>query len=283
MAALDPTARSILAEGRQLHLGLLTSRGPHVTPELYATVDYDIWFATAADTLKSRLLPRNGTVSALVRAGSRSFVLRGAAKQYDAANARELLGSAAEGFRALQAIGAFTMRNAADLGGFARDLVAGRLPSRLPQRRILVRLRPVAWATLDGTALNTVDGDWPGRVEAPDVVPGLPGARDAAIAWRYDEGVVVLPGRLESPVSDTAVAHAPGVLAQLAGVEAGESAAAVVSDDYRAPGPAAKSGSMLRGRGTLSYDGAFARIELAVERETSWDGAATRTEERPAS
>ena len=282
MAALDPTARSILAEGRQLHLGLLTRRGPHVTPELYATVGDDVWFATAADTLKSRLLPRNGIVSALVRAGSRSFVLRGEAKQYDVTNARALLGSAGEGLRALQAIGAFTVRNAADLGGFARDLVAGRLPSRVPQRRNLIRLRPLAWATLDGTALNTVDGDWPGRVEAPDVVPGLPGARDAAIAWQHDDGVIVLPGRLES-ASDLAVAHAPAVLAQLAGVESGESAVAVVSDDYRAPGPAAKSGSMLRGRGTLSFDGAIARIQLAVERETSWDGAATRTEERPAS
>lgn len=283
MAALDPTARSILAEGRQLHIGLLTRSGPHVTPELYATVGNDVWFATAADTLKSRLLPRNDTVSGLVRAGSRAFVVRGETKQYDAANARELLGSAAEGLRALQAVGAFTMRNAADLGGFARDLVAGRLPSRLPQRRILVRLRPVAWATLDGTALGTVDGDWPGRVGAPDVVPGMPGTRDAAIAWQYDDGVIVLPGRLEAPVSETAVAHAPAVLAQLAAVAAGASAASIVTDDYRAPGPAAKSGSMLRGNATLSYDGALARVELTVDRETSWDGAATRTEERPAS
>jgi hypothetical protein len=283
MAALDPTARSILAEGRQLHLGLLTSRGPHITPELYATVHNDLWFATAADTLKSRLLPRNGTVSGLVRAGSRSFVLRGETRLYDAANARSLLGSAGEGLRALQAIGAFTVRNAADLGGFARDLVAGRLPSRRPQRRILVRLRPLAWATLDGTALNTVGGEWPGRVEAPDLQPGLPGARDAAIAWQHEDGVIVLPGRLESPAAHVAVVHAPAVLGQLAGVEAGEAAAAVVSDDYRAPGPAAESGSMLRGRGALSYDGAVAHIELVVERETSWDGAATRTEERPAS
>ena len=283
MAALDPTARSILAEGRLLHIGLLTRSGPHITPELYATVDNDLWFATAADTLKSRLLPRNSTVSGLVRAGSRSFVVVGETKQYDAADARALLGSAADGVRALQAIGAFTVRNAADLGGFARDLVAGRLPSRRPQRRILVRLRPLAWATLDGTALNTVDGDWPGRVEAPDDRPGLPGERDAAIAWQRNDSVMVLPGRIESSQPRKTVAFAPAVLAQLAAVDAGDAPASIVSDDYRAPGPAAKSGSMLRGTAALTYEGALARVELAVERETTWDGATTRTEERPAS
>ena len=73
------------------------------------------------------------------------------------------------------------------------------------------------------------------------------------------------------------------MLAQLAGISAGDVAAAsVVTDDYRAPGPAAKTGTLLRGKGAVEFDGALAHIEMTVERETTWDGASARTEDRSA-
>ena len=283
MAALDPTARSVLAEGRQLHVGVLTRSGPHVTPELYGTVGDDLWFATAASTLKHRVLQRDSSISGLVRVGSRALVLVGEAKRYDPADPRSLVGGARDALRTLQAVGAFSVRNAADLGGFARDLVAGRLPSRRPERRMLVRLRPRSWVTLDGTALGTVGGDWPGRVTAPDVTPGLPGDRDAVVAWQGSDDLLLLPARLRTGDGELACATAAAALGQLAGLEPGTADAAIVTDDYRAPGPAAKVGTLLRGSGSLRYDGTLAHIELTVHRETTWDGATTRTEDRSAS
>jgi hypothetical protein len=173
------------------------------------------------------------------------------------------------------------MRNAADLGAFARDLAAGRLPSRRPPRRVLVRLRPARWQRLDGTRVEAVAGAWPGRVTAPDAAPPLEGDRDAAVGWETEGGPLVLPARAQR---DAAVACIPAVAAQLAGLAAEEpTAACVVVDAYNRPGPAAKNGTLLRGTARLRYDGALARVELEVSRETTWDGAEARTEERPAS
>ena len=48
----------------------------------------------------------------------------------------------------------------------------------------------------------------------------------------------------------------------------------VVVDDYVAPGPAAKEGTLLRGTARLEPSG---RIEIEPERETEWRGIATQT------
>src|SRR3954453_1164855 len=152
----DPEARGIFAEGRQLYVGVVTKNGPHGTPELYATVGDDLWFATAASTLKVKAVRRDGRMAAMVRVGSRAAIVTGEAEEYDVADPLRLVGRARDGVRALQAVGTFTLRNAADLGGFARDLVAGRLPSRRPPRRILVPLPPHATPVL---GVRGVPGD----------------------------------------------------------------------------------------------------------------------------
>ena len=281
MDVLDPTARGLLAEGRQHYVGVLTTGGPHVTPELYAVVGDDLWFATAASTLKTRVIRRDPRVSALVRVGSQSVVVAGETTDFDIGDPMRLASQSRDAWRALQAIGAFTVRNAGDLGAFAVDLASGRLPSRRPPRRVLVRLRPDRWATIDGTQLGATGGDWSGRVTAPDETPALEGDTDAVLGWDSPDGVAVLPARAETTRRH---ATASAVLAQLAGITAGESAnACLVTDDYNAPGPAAKSGLLLRGNGTIAYDGALARADLDVERTTTWDGADIETRNRDAS
>jgi hypothetical protein len=281
MDVLDPTAHGLLAEGRLLHVGVLTTNGPHVTPELYAVVRGDLWFATAATTLKARVIRRQPRISGMVRAGSRSLVVTGEATDYDVADPMRLASQARDAFRALQALGLFTVRNAADLGAFAVDLASGRLPSRRPPRRVLVRLRPDRWARLDGTRLEATGGDWTGHVTAPDQTPALEGDRDAVLGWDAPGGVVVLPARA---ADSEARATVPAVLAQLSDVTAETSSpACLVVDDYNRPGPAAKAGVLLRGTGTVTYDGALGRVALDVERETTWDGAETRTETRAVS
>ena len=254
MDSLDPEARSILAEGRQLYVGVVTKNGPHVTPELYAIVGDELWFATAATTLKAKAVRRDSRMAGAVRVGSRAVVVVGDAKTYDVADPMALVGSARDAVTALRAVGGFTLRNAADLGGFARDLVAGRLPSRRPPRRILVRLRPGASAVVD--------------------VGGLPGERDAMVGWSEDGSPLVVPGRCDAALSS---AWVPASLPD--GMHIGESRrpACLAVDDYVAPGPAAKTGWLRRGTGTPHRDGTAIRLDLVAEHETTWDGAETRT------
>ena len=258
MDSLDPEARSIFAEGRQLYVGVVTKNGPHVTPELYATVGDDLWFATAASTLKARALRRDGRTAAMVRVGSRAAIVTGQAERYDAADPLALLGNARDAVKALQAVGAFTLRNAADLGGFARDLVTGRLPSRRPPRRVLVRLRPDRSAVVD--------------------VAGLPGDRDAVVGWSHDGQPLVLPARCDNAMDE---AWVPGALPDGLDVGTDPGPACLAVDDYVAPGPAAKTGLLRRGIATPTQEQDVVRLALAVERDTTWDGAETRTVSAP--
>lgn len=251
----DPEARGIFAEGRQLYVGVVTKNGPHVTPELYATVGNDLWFATAASTLKVKAVRRDGRMAAMVRVGSRAALVTGVAEEYDVADPLRLAGKARDGWKALQAVGAFTLRNAADLGGFARDLVAGRLPSRRPPRRVLVRLRPQATAVVD--------------------VAGLPGDRDAVVGWSDDGCPLVLPARCDEMLE---TAWVPRDLPVGLSISEGAAPACLAVDAYVAPGPAAKTGLLRRGTASASREQDVVRLDLDAARETTWDGAETRTQ-----
>lgn len=253
-SSLDPEARSILAEGRQLYVGVVTKNGPHVTPELYATVGDDVWFATAASTLKAKAVRRDGRMGAMVRVGSRAVLVTGQAEEYDVADPLRLVGRARDGLKALQAVGAFTLRNAADLGGFARDLVAGRLPSRKPPRRVLVRLRPAISTVVD--------------------VAGLPGDRDAVVGWSKDGTPIVLPARCDETIDTGWV---PGKLPTELTPGEDSAPACIAVDAYIAPGPAAKTGLLRRGSATPSREKDVVRLDFAVERNTTWAGAETTT------
>jgi hypothetical protein len=273
--ALDPVARSLLAEARQLHLGVLTTTGPHVTPELYTADDRQLWFLTATDTLKARVVRRDPRVAAAVRVGSRSLLLGGTVTEYDVGDPVSLLARSRDALGALAALTSYTVRNAADLVAFGRDLAAGRLPSRLPPHRVLMRLQPDRAMRLDGTSLLAADGDWPGRVTVADDAPALPGEVDCAVGVETDTGTAVLPGRADATGLRATV---PAVAVQLAGVAVGpDLPGCLVVDDYRAPGPAAKRGQLLRGRVRLELDGAICTVTVDPERDTTWDGAHTQT------
>lgn len=275
MDALDPASRSLLAEGRQLYVGVLTTSGPHVTPELYTADDRDVWFLTAADTVKTRVIRRDPRVSAVLRVGSRSLLLSGTVADYDIGDPLAMLRQSRHAVAALAALTSYTVRNAVDLTAFARDLATGRLPSRLPQRRILMRLRPDRSMLLDGTALVESQGSWPGRASAAADARALPGEVDCAVGVESDEAVLVLPGRTDAAMSAAAV--------PLAAVELGGLAletqlrGCVVVDDYRGPGPAAKRGELLRGTVRLGVDDGACRVEIEPDRDTTWTGAHTST------
>jgi hypothetical protein len=174
----------------------------------------------------------------------------------------------------VKALGQFGLRNAPDLAGFVADTIRGRLGRRLPGRRTLMALTPERVAVLQGGRVAGAWGAWPGshqdQPEQAEQAEDAPVGIGAVLGWESGDGVVALPVRWEP---STCTAQLPGALADMAGL-AGAARASVVADDYGAPGPAAKSGILLRGEGRR--EGNAVRVE--ADRVTAWDGVATSTE-----
>jgi hypothetical protein len=264
----EPTVRSTLERGRQAYVAVASPAGPHVTPELYSVADGRLWCWTAATTVKAKVVADDGRVGAVVTTGSRSVVLTGTATRYDLGDPRSLPRALRDPKALATATLRFGLRNAADLGGFATDLVSGRLGRSLPPRRIVMGITPERVAVVDAGRVELAEGDWPGTPEAGTTVTD--GRREAVLAWETDDGPVALPGRVDPAEHVAWVAPALAALADLPS----PARIGVVVDEYGAPGPAAKAGTLLRGTARLDPSG---RVEVEPERETEWQGVATRT------
>jgi hypothetical protein len=258
--------RSVLDEGRQAYVAVVTKAGPHVTPELYAAGRDDVWFLAAATTLKVRVAAANDRVGALVRTGGRAVLLSGPVRTYDVRRPADVARAVADP-AVTKALTGYLLRNARDLAGFATDTLSGRLGRRPPPRRVLIRLHPTRAALIDGPAVTAAEGDWPGHAAAAGGATP-PGDRDAVLGWLGPDGPVALPARAAGDAAY--VAPAAAALAALPA----EAPACLVTDDYGRPGPAAKTGTLWRGTGELHPDG---RVSLTVERTTTWDGVETST------
>jgi len=250
---LEPVVEQVLREGRQAHVAVVSPRGPHVTPELYAWSGGRLWFWFAHTTLKARVLAASPSAAVLVTVGERSAILDGEVDLMDARRPVTLLGSPVRSLRAACAAGAYVARNAEDLGAFVRDLGTGRLGWRPPPGRILASLLPHDAALVDaGSPSGTApDGGEP-------VVAALAGPR-------------VAPGRW---YADTAELWIDPELLDLVGVS-GSVPVAIVSDQYVAPGPAAKVGTLLRG--TAERRGRAGSLTVVADTLTTWDGIETDT------
>lgn len=266
---LDPRIRSILGEGRQAFVAVAAKRGPHVTPELYAVADGRIWLASAASTLKVKVLDRRPTASVVVRVGNRAAVIAGEVEAFDPFDASGLVRATRRAPSVVRALAHFGLRNASDLAGFAVDAVRGQA-GRPPGRRVLIALEPARVALVEGGNVAGAWGDWPGAVDAD--APAWDGnGSDAVVGWASDAGPLALPANWD-PEGETA--SVPPALATLAGLGT-KAPACVVVDEYGGPGPAAKQGVLLRGDATR--DGGS--IRFSVERVTTWDGIDTDTAE----
>ncbi|WP_421118638.1 pyridoxamine 5'-phosphate oxidase family protein [Aquihabitans daechungensis] len=264
---LEPEIERLLREGRQAHVAVVSPRGPHVTPELYAWSGGRLWFWFAHTTLKAKVLAASPRVAALVTVGSRSAVIDGEVDLIDVRRPGTLLGSPGRGLRAACAVGTYVARNAEDLGAFARDLGTGRLGWRPPPSRVLASLEPRGGALVeDGRLVGTgavarlrpgrgADGPRPG---GEPVVVALPGPRVAPGRWFAEEAELWVDP----------------VLLDLAEVS-GPVPVAVVADEYVAPGPAAKVGTLLRG--TAERQGRGGSLAVVADTLTSWDGIETET------
>jgi hypothetical protein len=201
--------------------------------------------------------------------------------KFDLAQPRRLLELAPQAVRAVTALGAFTLRNAADLAGFARDLTAGRLPSRLPPHRVLLRMEIERTIVVDGTAVVAVTGDWAsGRTSSNNSASAEPGPEaggvDCVVGVAHEGRVVALPGRCD--VSASAVAVPANVVSVVGLPSDVPLEGCVVVDAYNLPGPAAKSGTLLRGQATITdAGGEWRQVQMSAERETTWEGVTTST------
>jgi hypothetical protein len=261
--SLPDTARSILAEGRQVHLAVPSNHGPHVTPDLYGWSDDRLWFAVAASTLKAKVLRRDPMAGAVVSAAGSSVVLRGPVERFDLLDPVGLATSACSLPRAARAALGYTVRNAPDLVAFVRDTATGRLGRGLPPRRVLFSLAPVGAAVVENDEVVDRLGTWPVQTST---VRRLPAGGEPAVAALPH--LLALPGRWFA--DDLRFHVAPELLA--AADVAGEFPMSVVVDRYNDPGPAAKEGTLLRGTGRVTGPGA---VTIDPDRLVEWDGVAT--------
>ena len=269
-----------------------TTRGPHVTPELFTAHGDRLLCLLAATTLKAKVLRRDPVVAVAARAGTGSLTGIAVAEVIDVADPASVV---AEPLAATAGVARFLRDNAAELAGAAVQALTGQL-GRKPPRRLALALRLVAATACDGDRIEWSEG-WdevppgePGREElgaddptAPDLA-GIP----EHLAALVEPGAVVLGWCTEAdrPVALPARWLGDGRLTVPAGLLAAtgaarSSAACVTFDAWSGLGPTGKQGLLLRGTGTMGEDGA---VVVETDRITTWDGIATDTTElRPPS
>lgn len=261
---LPDHVRSTLGEGRQAHIAVPSRDGPHVTPELYTWSQGKLWFAVATTTLKAKVLDRHGHGGAMVTASGRTIVLGGDVETYDPRDVKGVIRQLGRLPEVARASGSFVARNASDLLAFVGDTARGRLGRRPPPLRVVFALTPTRALCVENEVVTGTWGDWSTPPEHDDAVPvggvaavlGLPGPVAVPARWFADDSeCFVAPGVLDVLQLDRSFAIG------------------LVTDEYRQPGPAAKQGSLLRGRGALTDRRGVVSVE--VERVVEWDGVET--------
>ena len=274
---LNDRAVSVLEEGRLAHLAVASTAGPHVTPELYAWSGGRLWFASAAGTVKAKVVGRDPSVAAVVSVPGRSVVLAGTVETFDAVDVVGLAQQACELPAVAQALLGYGVRNVPDLVAFGRDAVQGRLGWRPLPRRVLFGLTPDRALVLENEVATGAWGAWTSSIptdgsadlDADGTRETVPvGGRAAVLAL---PGPVAIPARWFA--EDDLVFVAPALRPL---VPSGTNPIGIVVDDYTAPGPAAKRGSLVRGtaRKIRNRPGSFA---VTTERTSDWDGVQTVT------
>jgi hypothetical protein len=294
-----PEVAGVLGEAHHLVVGILTRRGPHVTPELFVVSAGRLWCLVAASTLKARRLAGGGQVAVAASSGPRHLLATGRATVVDPTHPVRNLRDVRTSVAAPGAVGQFALRNAAELAGAALDLFTGRLGGPLPPHRVALCIEPTAATVFDEGAGARDDPPWSSAPEpdvrahdgpdatgdddpAEEVVEAVPDdlralATDgpAAVGWTTAGGhPLVLPCRWAAERRELRVPEHAFAVTRAAST----SRAAVMRDCWTGLGPSGKQGVMIRGDGTVqTADDGVVTIGLVPDSVISWDGIATET------
>lgn len=283
-ASLPASARPLLSKPTLAYVGIITKRGPHVTPELYTYFAGRFWIATARRTLKARVLGTDSRVGLLLKHGAKSLLVEGIVGKLDPLDPLDSLKAWRDATVAPLAMASFGLRNASHLIGLLAD------PSALPHSPDTVRapiaIRPERAVLLDGWRIATTIGNWGGRrlprAEPSDGDTGdLPaafariadGISSAVLGWEREGAALPLPAMWDG---DLSVASTPAELMALVG-GADHARACVAIEESAGRRLDDKEGLLLRGEATASTDGPVVEVALDVSRATHWDGADTET------
>jgi nitroimidazol reductase NimA-like FMN-containing flavoprotein (pyridoxamine 5'-phosphate oxidase superfamily) len=236
-----PKVATVLARASIAYLAVQASRGPHVTPLLFAATPDRLWFGIGRGTLKARVVAKRPAVSVVVPGANASVAVCGEARLLD-----RLTVAPAELARAPFALPAFASQNPLEITAFARDLARRDAPAQ-----------PLALVSV--------------RVETVHVLDGWPAS--AVLGWAAPGGPLALPAKWDARSER---AHVPALLLQRAGGPR-VAPACVCVDESEGRGPLAKRGTLLRGQGRARLRGDVASIALEPDRVTRWRGFKTTT------
>ncbi|MDQ6696168.1 MAG: hypothetical protein M3Z46_01755 [Actinomycetota bacterium] len=288
-----------LAGAAQVYVGVSTSGGPHVTPELFTVAGGRIICMTAAPTVKSRRLRRHRSVACAIRSDTRCVSLVGRATVIDPASPATLLRAPRRAVTASLDAAHFTAANLVELSGAAVDLLTGRLGRPIPPHRVVIIIEPQAAAITDRATVRSESG-WAelspapsdaapaagagraaasrGRSELPDVaalpdgLAGLTSAGQTVVGWNRVDGTPLAFAAAWD--HERAVATIAAELFDLIGAARASSACAAF-DAWSGFGPSGKQGLMLRGTGHAVRVGTTMELRCTIDRATYWRGTAT--------
>lgn len=300
MSALDEVdVESLVADASQIYVGVAAKHGPHVTPELFAASGGRLWCMTAAVTVKAKVLAHDDRIAFLTTQDNFHVAGIGRAFLFDPAKPFSIASGIASLAHSPLGAARFVARNLEELAGAARDALAGRLGGPIPPHRVMVAIQPSALAVVaDGKV--TGSWGWPApiavpmtggspesaarnahviddvidRADLPDVLARLAADGTAALGWLTTGGhPLVLPAWWDRAASTATVDRDLWIRCGASPRSAGS----VTRDAWTGYGPSGKQGVLLRGPANAVEGGEDARIDLAVDRVTYWDGVETAT------
>ncbi|MBA2279977.1 MAG: hypothetical protein H0W25_01900 [Acidimicrobiia bacterium] len=286
----------LLDAAPQVYVGVRTKRGPHVTPELFATSGGRIVCLTAVSTLKAKRLRTDPLAAVAFPLGGCWLLGLGTAAVVDPASPLSALREPGAATASSLGVARFVRDNARELAGAVADYFTGRLGGALPPHRVVLAITPLAlalvdgdggvvehdgWLSLEHTPDDEVDGDAdadgvePPDLDAlPDDLAAMAQPGEAVLGWsRSDGSPLALPARW---APDEAEVTVTSELFDLCGAGA-SSAASLTFDTRTGLGPSGKRGVMLRGDGRAERRGDDTVVALDVDRVTHWDGIDTVT------
>jgi hypothetical protein len=144
---LDPASSQLLGAARIGMLALHAGRLPLVNPAAFSHQGDSIWITTSRYAAKFALARKDPRAAFLVEGGGRSVLLRGMLEAYDVRSISGALRAASEAPSFGFGMAAYTLKNAAFIGGYLVDL-AGIPREWWPWNRVVLRLRAEQYRTL---------------------------------------------------------------------------------------------------------------------------------------